>query len=130
MCIRDSLDAVLLEHVGELADLVLELGVGVDLVVAGITLEDDGRLVALARLDPAVDAVVRRVELAADEVLDRRRGLELPLDDLVPLLRPVEFGRALSPELVGVVDRALVHGLVLGQACLLYTSDAADEEDS
>ena len=69
------LDAVLLEHVGEPADLVEELRVGVRPGVAGVALEDDGGLVAPAGLDVAVEAVVARVELAALEPLDaRRRG--------------------------------------------------------
>ena len=52
------LDAVLLQHVGELADLVQELLVRVAVVVALVALEDDGLLVALAGLDVTIEAVV------------------------------------------------------------------------
>ena len=108
------LDAVLLEDVGELADLVLELGVRVRVRVAGVALEDDGGLVALAGLDVTVDAVVGRVELAALEPLDVGLGVEAPVEDRVPLLRPDErILGALGPVPLGVLDGPLVVGLVL-----------------
>ena len=60
-----------------------------------------------------IDAVVGDVGLAALEPLDLG-SVELPLDDLVPLLVPVQvlLGH-LGPESLGVLDRALVHRLVL-----------------
>ena len=108
------LDAVLLEDVGELADLVLELGVGDRARVAGVALEDDGGLVALAGLDVTVDAVVGRVELAALEPLDVGRGVEAPVERRVPVLRPDQrILGALGPVAFGVLDRPLVGCLVL-----------------
>src|SRR5665647_3176735 len=111
------LHAVLLEHVREPADLVEELLVRLRDGVARVALEDDGGLVALAGLDPAVQAVVAHVELAALEPLDARRGIEAPLQDLVPRLRPDQrILGALGPVPLGVLDGTLVRGLVLGLA--------------
>jgi hypothetical protein len=97
-------------------DLGEQLLVGDGPRVAGVALEDDGGLVALAGGDVAIDAVVTNVELAALEPLDERHA-EVPFEDLVPLLVPVE-GRlgALGPEAFGVVDRALVELLVFRRA--------------
>ena len=66
-------DAERLQGVGGPADLALQLGVGDGAGVAGLALEVDGHPVAVAGLDVPVDAVVRRVELAADEPLGERR---------------------------------------------------------
>src|SRR5689334_2098450 len=62
------LDAELLQAVGKANDLFLELGEG-DLaaVVLRLTLPEVSDLVAVPRLDVAVDAVVTDVQLAADE---------------------------------------------------------------
>jgi hypothetical protein len=61
----------------------------------------------------AVDAVVAEVELAADEPL----GVgQIPFEDLVPGLEPVQvFGDA-GPEGFRIVDGLLVEGLVLFKA--------------
>ena len=91
------LDAELGQRVGGLADLVLELGVGeVAGVVLGLADPVDRDLVAVAGLDVPVDAVVRRVERAADEPLGERRVV--PVEDPVPLLAPVEALGLLGPE--------------------------------
>ena len=91
------LDAVLLEHVGEAADLVVERLVRVDLAAALVGLPDDGGLVAAPVGQVTVEAVVGDVGLAADEPLDLGR-LELPLEDLVPRLVPVdELARPCRP---------------------------------
>ena len=111
------LHAVLLQHVGEPADLVEELLVGVRRGVARVALEDDGRLVTLARLDPTVETVVARVELAAQEPLDARHGIEAPLEHLVPLLRPDQrLLGAVGPVPLGILDGAFVLGRELGLA--------------
>ena len=65
------LDAVGLEHVGELAHALVELAVGDLLVVGGVVaFPDDGDLVA-ARLQVPVDAVGGDVERAVLEPFDR-----------------------------------------------------------
>jgi len=111
------LDAVLLEHVGELTDLVEELLEGAGLRVSRVALEDQGRLVTLAGFDVTVQAVVRGVEFAALEPLDVRDRLEAPVEDLVPLLRPHQrvFG-ALGPVALRILDGALVLSLILLEA--------------
>ena len=62
-----------------------ELGVGDRAAVAGLTLPVEGDLVAPARLDVAIETVVRHVELATDEPL---RVRQVPFEDGVPRLRP------------------------------------------
>ncbi|GDY75140.1 hypothetical protein SAV31267_046250 [Streptomyces avermitilis] len=80
------LNSQLGQGVGGLGDLVLELGVGDGTAVAGFALEVDRDAVAVARLDVAVDAVVRDIELAVLEPLGERR------------VRPVQrFGRLGGP---------------------------------
>ena len=98
------------EVVGRLGYLVLELAVGEVTRVAGFADPMDGDAVALARGDVAVDAVDRDVEFAADEPLRERRVR--PVEDLVEIGVPIQAPALLRPEL---------------EACLLYTSDAADE---
>ena len=60
----------------------------------------EGDAVAVARLHVAVDAVVGDVELAAHEPLGERRVG--PVEDLVPLLVPVQRLRLLGPEALRV----------------------------
>ena len=108
------LDAVGLEHVGELAHPLVQLAVGDLLVVGGVVaLPDDGDLVA-ARLQVPVDAVGRHVERAVLVPLDRdvvgRVGGVL---DLGVGLDPVDALAHLAPEPVRVLDRALVHREIL-----------------
>ncbi len=101
------LDAQLGQRVRGLADLVLELGVGdVAGVVLGLADPVQGDLVAVAVLDVPVDAVVRRVDRAADEPLRERRVV--PVEDPVPLLAPVEALGLLGPEALAVGVRAFV----------------------
>ena len=70
------------QHVGDAARLLEQVAVGDRPRVAGLALPVERDLVAVARLDVAVEAVVRDVELAADEPLGER---EIPLEDRVPL---------------------------------------------
>ncbi len=92
----------------------MKLAVGDVLVLAGIiALPDDGGLVAV-RLQVAVEAVVAGVELAVLEPADVDVVGEVPVQDVVPLLEPVDvFFRLFRPEPFGVFHRALVHGFVL-----------------
>jgi hypothetical protein len=70
----------------------------------------DGGLVALALLDDAVEAVVGDVGPAADEP----SGVgDIPLEDAVPLLEPVQLLSDAGPELLGVIDRLLMQPAVL-----------------
>ena len=91
-----GLDAELLERVGRLADLALEVAEGQRPGVARLADPVVGDLVAQAALDVAVDAVVGDVELAAGEPLRER---QLPFERLVERLRPVDpLAGALRPE--------------------------------
>src|SRR5690606_7367962 len=97
------------QAVGGLSDAALELGVGDGLAVAGFALEVEGYLVAAARDDVAVDAVVGDVDLAADEPL-RGRRLRVPRVRRVPGLCPVEAASRALPDghrirVRGLVDR-------------------------
>ena len=66
-----------------------------------------------AGLHVTVEAVVGEIEFSADKPLGPGR---LPLQNLVPLLEPVEFFGGASPEFFGLLDRLFVEGVVFGQA--------------
>jgi hypothetical protein len=89
----------------------VQVGVGDVALLALLAAPVERDAVAVAVLDVPVDAVVGDVELAADEPLrERRVG---PVEDLVPLLEPVQRLGLLGPPalvvLVGlVVDRRVV----------------------
>ncbi len=88
------------QRVGGPADLAPQVGVGDGAAVAGLALPVDRDLIAVARLDMAVDAVGGHVERAADEPLRERR---VPLEDLVPLLGPGQPVGLLRPEALPVL---------------------------
>ncbi len=79
------LHAEALERVGRARDLARQHLVGQHAGVARLALPDERRLVAPRGGQMAVDAVVRRVELAVKEPLGER---ELPLQDLVEGFEP------------------------------------------
>ena len=79
------LQALVLEDVGELADLGQQLGVGDRDRVARLALPVVGDLVTPAGLDVAVEAVGGDVELAADEPLGER---EVPFEGRLEVLVP------------------------------------------
>ncbi len=109
------LDAARLQHVGEAADLGMQLLVGKLLVVLGIvTFPDDCGLVT-ALGDMAVDAVVAGVERSILEPFDRDivRVVGGVLD-LAERLDPVDAPGLLGPEAVRVLDRTGIHFLVFG----------------
>ena len=116
------LDAVLLQHVGEAADVPVELVVGNLAVVIGIVaLPDDRRLVA-ALLQVPVDAIVGNVELPVLEPFDRDLAGERGVLDLLVGLEPVDALAVLAPELVRVPDAVGVPfevSLVVDQRVLL-----------
>ena len=109
-------DAERLKGVGEALDLGVQLGVGEAANLARLTLPDERGLLspfaASSRIDVAVQTVVAEVEFAADEPLGPG---QIPLENFVPGLEPVELLRYSSPELFGIVDGLLVEGFVLGE---------------
>ena len=96
-------DAEVLQRVGELLDVAVQVGVGDVELLALLTAPVVGDTVAVAGLDVTVDAVVGDVELAADEPLRERRVR--PVQDLVPLRVPVQRLGALGPEALVVLGR-------------------------
>ena len=106
-----------LEGVGEPLHLGVEVGVGHDPLVTRLAFPVVGDLVAPARLDVAVEAVVGDVELGADEPLGEG---QIPLEDRVPLLVPRDqLGRLLGPEALEVLVGLVVQRGVDDQSVLL-----------
>ncbi len=101
-------DAVALEHIGEPARLAVEVGVGEHARFAGIAkaggfaLPDDCGLVATRAIEMAVEAVVRKVDLSADEPFCERL---VPLQEFLPRFEPVKFLRHARPEFRRRLDR-------------------------
>ena len=96
-------DAQALEHVGEALDLVEQFGVGDRARVARLALPMERDLVAAAGGDVAVEAVLRHVQLAADEPFRER---QLPVEDRVPRLRPLhQIGGLARPEALVVAGQ-------------------------
>ena len=100
------LDPAVLQRVGELLDVAVQVGVGDVALLALLAAPVEGDAVAVAGLDVAVDAVVGDVELAAHEPLGERRVG--PVEHLVPLLGPVERVGLLGPEGLGILLGLLV----------------------
>jgi len=110
------LDAQLLEDVGELAHLGVELAVRERLALGRLVALADQRDLILALGEVPVEAVVRHVGLAVEEPLEEDLALaevEVLLVDLGPLLLPVELAGNLAPEALGILEGARVHLLVL-----------------
>ena len=119
------LDAERLQHVGELLHFAMQLLIGQDANFAGLALPDDRGFIFAPGRDVAVEAVVGEIDLAADEPFCPGT---IPLENLVPLLEPVQFAGDPRPELFRLLDRLLVNALVFREAldvrCLL--NSAAD----
>ena len=102
-----ALDPEAEQHVGELRRLLEQLGVGDRAGVTRFALPVNGDTVAEPGFDVPVEAVVRDVQLAADEPLGER---QLPLADRRPLLRPRhQIERLTGPEALVVLRRLVVH---------------------
>src|SRR5207247_5041489 len=103
-------DAERLEGVRGALRLVEQVLVGDRSRVARLALPVVGDLRPAARLDVAIQAVLRDVQLAADEPLRVRR---LPLEHLRERLPPEQGLRLLRPETLEIALRALVDARVL-----------------
>ncbi len=109
-------DAQPLQRGGGSIDLPIQIVVGQHAVVARFTFPDNRRLVLARPVQVAVDAVVARVQLAADEPLHPGG---IPFENLVERLEPIERFRLLGPESLGIgfgsgIDRGIV-GVRLGR---------------
>ena len=82
-------------------------------IFAGLAFPDDGGLVAAGAEDVAVKAVIGEIGFAADEPFGPG---QIPLEDLVPRLEPVQLFGGVGPEGFGILNGVLVEGLVLFQA--------------
>ena len=76
----------------------------VDVVSRHRRVVDQGEPVAVARVDVPVERVVAGVEPAAAEPAVERRARVV--EDALPRLGPVDRGRGLGPERLGLLERA------------------------
>ena len=104
-----ALHAELLQHVRELLHLDVEVPIGECATIARLAFPDDCRFVASRRLDVPVDAIVRNIDLAADEPSCARR---VPLEDFVPATEPVQRLGRLGPVGLGVLRGGFVDGVI------------------
>ena len=87
-------------------DLAVQIAIRQDACIAQLAFEDDRGFVASPALQVAVDAVVARVHLCADEPLGLR---SVPLQHAVPWLEPVDQTCCLvGPEAFGIPLSAFV----------------------
>ena len=106
------LDAVLLQHIRQTADIVVELVIGDLLVDIGIVAFPDDRRALAMRLQMPVDTVVGDVRQAVLEPLDRHPSLEGGVLDLGIGLEPVDPPAVLVPEFFRILDALLIPFLV------------------
>ena len=69
--------------------------------ISGFALPDDRGFVLAGCLDMAVKAVIRKIDLSADEPL--RPGI-FPFEYLVPLFEPVQLGGNAPPKFLRLLD--------------------------
>ena len=103
-------DAEFFEHVGELVDLAPHVAIGQHALVARLAFPDDRRFVFAPAIDVAIEAIVGRVELAADEPLCPRR---VPLQNFFPRLEPMQLFGGFGPEGLRIFARGVEHAALL-----------------
>src|SRR5690606_7543212 len=102
------LDAVLLQHIRQAADVLVEFAISDLLVDIGIVaFPDDGDLVAAA-LQVAVDAIVGNIGNAVLIPFDGHVTVEIGVLDLGEGLEPVDAPAVLCPEAVRVAHAFLI----------------------
>ncbi len=106
-------DAEVFQNVRELLHRSPELLVGEGPNLARFALPNQRSLVLARSLNMAIEAVIGKIELAANEPL--RPGL-VPLQNLVPLFEPVQLFGGPSPEFFRLLHRLLIQGFIFGQA--------------
>ncbi len=107
------LDPQRLQSIGEFLYLGMQFAIGQAAHFAGLAFPDQGRLVAPLAEGVAVHAVVAQVELSAHKPLGPG---QVPFEDLVPRLEPMQIPCRPGPESLGILDRFPVHLLVLLEA--------------
>ncbi len=98
-------DAQRLQHVRAFGDFAQQLLIGERARIARLAFPQDRGFILAPGGDVTVQAVVRNVQLAAQEPFGER---QLPFEHAVPGLEPVQFARDLGPETFRVVLRFLV----------------------
>ena len=108
-----SRHAQFLQDVGELADFAVQILIRENTGIAGLPFPDDGRFVLAPGGQMTIQAVVTGIEFAADKPL----GIgHISLNDMVPLLEPVEVLSQIAPESGRIIFGSLPHLLVLSFA--------------
>ena len=97
------------QHVGESANLGVQLGIGERALVARLALPDNGGF-GRAGFEMAIQAVFRDVEPAADEPFGKGR---VPFEHDAPRHAPFQFGGFLGPEGVRVFGGKLVKPIIV-----------------
>ena len=93
------------QRIRELLYFSVQLLVGKNADFARLTLPDDCSFVLAPGLNVPVEAVVGKINLSAHEPFGPRT---IPVQDLIPLLEPVQLTRDARPELVGIFDRLFI----------------------
>src|SRR5687767_9744674 len=94
-----SLNISAFKNVGELADFGVQLLISEGACFTGFTFPDERGFVASPGWQMTIEAVVRDVDLAADEPLGMRW---IPLQYCVPLFEPVKLFCHARPEALGI----------------------------
>ena len=102
-----------LQHVGALRNFGEQLLIGQRADFAGFAFPDEGGFIFAPGGDVPVETVMREVELAADEPF---RPRDVPLENLLPWLEPVELASRCRPRRFGVAFGFGVEALVVGDA--------------
>ena len=98
-------DAEASQSIGEPVHLAVEFEIGVFALVAGLAFPDERQLVLVGGLDVPVQGVVDHVAARSREPVVK--GRVLVVQDLIPLLEPVQFIGGLFPVAGGVHGRKL-----------------------
>ena len=100
-----------LKHVGHLAHLPMQLGIGQRAGVPRFSFPYQGRLITPVGRQVPIETVIGNIDLTTPKPLGKGR---LPVQHSVPFLKPVQLLlRQLGPERRRVSRRLIVEGLIL-----------------
>ena len=111
------LDAQRLQDIGALADFAQQLLIGVGADLARLAFPNDGGFIFPPGLDVAVQAVVRKIQLATQKPLCPRN---FPFHNFVPRLEPMQLARNVGPKSLRI-GRSLGTDLVV----LFFTANVS-----
>ncbi len=128
-----ALDSAALQHVSEPIHLPPDHLIRQHPSISRFSLPDDRGLVPSRGVEVAIQAILRDVDLAADEPLGERR---LPLEDLRPLLDPHQFLGSIGPvplrigggfaQDLRIVDPGVLAERLRWRVLLLFLQEAID----